>query len=281
MVSYNPHHRYAKTHHHLLRNKHTTVPHLPLLQLRHTLLNTLDRHGELLNNRLDVVMRRKLKHLHVNRPRRNQATLDAQLLLQNRHVGDSEVVRANGQWVQSSAWRHDGQEEFPVWLEGGTDEEVVDLAGDLELGDALGGNELGGAKSHGLFLFAVGTGEHRNLASHLGCELDGEMAEATDADDAYTVRGLSAKRTKSVVHGRAATIEWCSVFSGNGVWDSEDVVGLPYCVRSERSLVVIVVAVHVTIWAERLVSGKALFAVVTRVVLVTPSDGVAFLVGCY
>jgi len=48
-------------------------------------------------------------------------------------------------------------------------------------------------------------------------------------------------------------------------------------VGSEGSLVQVTTTVHDTVWAKSLVASKTLLAVLARVVLVSPSDGIALL----
>lgn len=73
-------------------------------------------------------------------------------------------------------------------------------------------------------------------------------------------------------HGRSSTLEWCSEFSWDGIGNLEDVIRLPYSVVRERTLVEVMVSIHCSFWAQSLVASKTVFAVVARVVLVSPPD---------
>ena len=167
-----------------MRDKHTSIPHLALLQRLEALRNALLRHRELLNNGPDLMLCRKRQHLLVNLPRRNQASLDLESGEQNGHVWDFHVVlQVHAEGVHCAACRHDGEVQAPVGLARAADEEMVDLGvGVVEVhhfGERLhfaDGVELVGAELHGFVLLGVGAGEDDNVTTHLRGELDGEMA---------------------------------------------------------------------------------------------------------
>lgn len=223
------------------------------------------------------MQRGECQHIILHISSRNKGALDTQLSDQDAHVWDLEITSGDGERVDGSSRCHNGQKLLPVWLEGGGNQQVVNETSSLELSDVLGSDELSGAESERLFLLGVGGGEDGDGASLLGCELDGQVAETTDTDDADAVRGGTAELCQGVPDGGTTAHEGCGVLALDGVWDLEDIVGLPDTVGGEGSLVEVAVTVHDTLRAKSLVTGQALLAVTTSRVLVSPSDGVALL----
>ena len=133
------------------------------------------------------MMRSKSQHIPVNLSRRHQTALDPQLPSNDRHVGDLEIVGGNSERVDGSSRSHDGKELRPVGLEGCGDEEMIDWAGDGKFFGALCGDKFGGAKGEGFSFLGVGGGEDSDDAAFLGSELDGQVTEASDADDTDTL----------------------------------------------------------------------------------------------
>merc|ERR1712137_603552 len=131
----------------------------------------------------------------------NDGALDGETAGNKAHLGDLEVAIVDGEREDGGGRSQDGEEEVPVGVGGGGDDELVDLAADLDLILALHGNELLGSELHGLVLLALGTGEDDDVAAHLGGELDGKVAETTDTDDTDTVGRLDVVCVEGVEDG--------------------------------------------------------------------------------
>ena len=218
------------------------------------------------------------QHAVLDVSRGNKRALDGETSEEDGHVGDGEVTAGDGERVDGGARGHDREVEVPVWLGRGGDEEAVDRGGGLrEVLGVLDGMELFGAQLHGLVLLAIGAGEDDDFATHLGGELDGQVAETANADDTDALVWLGAVHVKGVEDGGTTAHEWSSGLVWDGVWDLEQEGLLPDGAVCERSLVEVGVAVHGALWAESLVTGQALLAVAAGVVLVAPTDAVALL----
>ena len=162
------------------------------------------------------MMRRKVQHIPMHLSRRHKTTLYLQLACQDRHIRHVQVVARDAERVDGASGRHDGQKLLPVWLLGCRDEEVVDGAGYLELFYAFCGDEFRGAEFGGFFLFAVGCREHDDLAAHLSSELNSQMTQSSDTDNADAVGWLGAEAVQGVEDGSAAAHERCCEFAGDG-----------------------------------------------------------------
>lgn len=60
----------------LSNDKHTSIPHLSGIQLRHRLGDSVNTHREFLNNRSDAMQISETKHLQINPSRRHQTPLN-------------------------------------------------------------------------------------------------------------------------------------------------------------------------------------------------------------
>jgi hypothetical protein len=185
---------------HLLTEEDTAVAHVTGVELLDGLVAALLGEGELLNDRLDLVLGGELEHAVLDVPGGDERSLDGETVDEEVHVGDGEVATGNGEGEDGRARGEGGDEELPVGLGGGGDEELVDGTLGLELLEALHGDELAGTESHGLILLAVGTGEDNDTATHLGGVLDSEVTKATNAND---TDNISLGCIKSVM------MAWC------------------------------------------------------------------------
>ena len=68
----------------------------------------------------------------------------------------------------------------------------------------------------------------------------------------------------------------CSEFTGDAVWNGEDVICFPDGIMREGALVEIGSSIHGALAAECFVAGQALLAVSTGTVLVAPAHGITF-----
>ena len=99
----------------LLRDQHAAVLHLALPERVHGLGDALLRHGELHNDRLDLVLRRELDHVAVDRARGNGASVDVVSTDDERDLGNGEVACVHGEREDLGLGSKDGDELFPVW----------------------------------------------------------------------------------------------------------------------------------------------------------------------
>lgn len=231
----------------------------------------------MLGDGLDLVVGGELQHSLVDVAGSDDGTLDGETLGEKTHVGDLEVTLVDGEGEDGTARGHDGEVELPGDLSGGGDEQTVDGLDVLELLDALGGVELAGTESQGLLLLGVGTGEDNNVATHLGGEVDSQVAETTNTDNTDAVGRLSVVHVEGVEDGSTTALERGSGLIGKAVGGLEEEGLAPDTVGSERTLIGIGVTVHLPLGAVSLSTLLALLAVRARVVLVTPANAVALL----
>jgi hypothetical protein len=262
---------------HLLTDEDTAVAHLTGSELLDGLVAALLGEGELLNDGLDLVVGGELEHAVLDVPGGDEGSLDGETVDEEVHVRDGEVAASNAEREDGGAGREGGDEELPVGLGGGGDEESVDLALSLELLEALHGDELAGTESHGLVLLAVGTGEDNDAASHLGGVLDGEVTKATNANHAHGLGWLDVVHVEGVEDGGTTTHQRRGDFVTHVIGDLEEESLTPDGALSHAALVEVGHAVHLTLGAEGLVAAEALLAVTARVVLVTPANAVTLL----
>ncbi len=201
-----------------LRDQNTSIPHLPFPQPLKRPLNPPLTHRKRLNDRPDTVQGRKLQHLAMHRSRRHEASLDTHAVQHDGHVGDREIAAGDGEGVDGGAGGEDGLVHGPVGLCGCGDQEAVDGFADTttELFEALRGVEFRSAECHRFLLFVVGAAEDDDLAAHFAGELDGQVAETADADDADSLCGPRVVHLQRVEDGRAAALEGGGVFAGDG-----------------------------------------------------------------
>ena len=233
---------------------------------------------EFLNHRPDIMRRGELHHLVVDRPRRHDGALHTQTGHEEGHVGEFEIALRDRQGEDGGAGGEDGGVEAVVGLRARGDEEVVEVLDGREVlgsADALHGVEFRRAELHRLGLFAVGAAEDDDLAAHLGGELDGEVAEAADADDADAVGGADVVHFQRVEDGGAAAHEGGGEGAGDGVGDPEEVGFAEDGVGGHGADVQVGEAVHDSLGAEGLLARQALLAAAAAVVEVSITGSVA------
>ena len=267
--------------------------HISLSKLVHGFFDTCLRHGELLNNRCDVVSSRELQHLTVETARRYKATLNSDALEYERHVRDLEVVRRDGKRVDDAASSHERQNLLPVGLRRRCHQQAIDGVSDGKSLGALGSDEFVSAELESLGFLCVGAGENDDPAAHSRCELDSQMAQAADAHDADRVTRLhsiessegrgstallylqSAKSTSRA--GEMVTYQWCSSLIADLLRDQMQESLTPDDVGSETTLIRIGAAIQLALIAEGLAALEALKAVSAAVGLVAPAHAVTLL----
>lgn len=259
----------------LLVDQDTTVSYVSFVQCLQTVLNPLHIHREGHIDRLDVVVGSEAEHVAVELPCGHDTTLDAQALRKKAHVRHLQIARIDRQGRDGSSRVENAQVEVPVRLGAGRDDQVVEATADLELLGALDRVELGRTELQRLILLAVCAREHNHLATHLGGELDGQVAEAANADDADTVRGGDIRHVQGIVDGCATTHERRGVLVAQAVWDLEEEGLAPDGVRAKAGLVQVGDAVHLARGTEGLPAREALIAAFTGVVFIAPVDAVA------
>lgn len=220
---------------------------------------------------------RELEHAVLDVPGGDERGLDGETVDEEVHVGDGEVTASDTEGEDGGAGCEGGDNELPVRLGRGCDEELVDGTPGLELLGALHGDELGGTEPHGLLLLAVGTREDNDAAAHLGGVLDGEVTKATNTHNTNNVGGENVVHVKSVEDGGTTAHERSSNLIAHVIGDLEEVVLAPDGTLGHGTLVKVVEAVHGTLGAESLVAAEALLAVLARVVLVSPANAVTLL----
>lgn len=219
----------------------------------------------------------ELEHAVLDVSGGDEGSLDGETVDKEVHVGDGEVTTGDTEREDGGVGAKDRDDELPVGLGGGGDEELVDGTLGLELLGILHGDELAGTESHGLLLLAVGTGEDSDAAAHLGGVLDGEVTKATNTHDTHIVRRQDVVHVKGVEDGGTTAHQRGGDFVTHVVGDFEEERLAPDSALSHAALVEVGHAVHLALGAEGLVALEALLAVSARVVLVTPANAVTLL----
>ena len=177
----------------LVVDKHSAVVDVSGVEFVDGLLETVLGHGELLDDRLDVVQGSELEHLVVDGAVSDDGTLDVDTVGEQWHVWHLELVIGDGQGEDGRSHAEHGDDLLPIGLGRGGNQKSVDLVLGLEVLVEVGGsNELAGSELHGLLLLAVGSGDDDDSASELGSELNGEVTQSTYTHDTDDVRRLEA-----------------------------------------------------------------------------------------
>lgn len=155
---------------------------------------------------------------------------------------------------------------------------MVDRANVLRFLKICSSVKLSGTKFESLFLLAGGRGEDHYLTSHLGSELDCQMAQATNTQDTHSVVSLDIVGIEGIEDSSAGTHERGGFLADEVLRDQEEERLEPDCMGGERALVEVVGAVDMTFGAVVLAASKALVAVTTGVMLESPSDTVTTMI---
>lgn len=167
---------------------------------------------------------------------------------------------------------------FPVRQSVGGDEEMVDRANIFRLLQVCHSIKLSSTKLKSLLLFAGGRREDHYLTAHLGRELDGQMTQAANAQDTYSVVSLDVVGVKGIEDSSAGTHERGRFFAGEVLRDQEQERLKPDCMGGERALVEAVGAVDMALGTVVLASSKTLVAVATGIMLKAPSDTITTII---
>ena len=250
---------------------------LSTLQLSNSLGNSLLGHGELFNDRLASVQSGKLQHLPVNRSGSDQRPLDGDSVGEEGHVGDGKVTLGDTERVDARSGLHKGEDEFPIGLSRGGDEQSVELGSVRQVLGllVLHGEEVVSTESGSLVLFGVGSRETDDSTTHLVGELDGQVSQTSHSHDSDHIgRSSTLQRGE---YGSTSTLQRRSILIRQTLGDRVKESFPPNGTLGERSLVGRSVTVHGSLGAKDLFSLETLEAVETSVGLVSPSDSVALL----
>ena len=179
---------------------------------------------------------RKVQHGIMRRSIRHNAALNPMTAQHQRQIRQFQLARRiDAQRENRSLRSQDRQEEVPVRLRGGGDQKNIDRFRDLDLFGPFCGVEFFGAEGECLFFLAVGAGEDDDFAAGFAEELDGEVAEASDAHDADAVGGTDTVFVQWSEDGGSAAHEGGCVCWVDPVRDLEEEGFTPYSMGSERS----------------------------------------------
>lgn len=96
-------------------DKDTTVPHLTLVESLHGILKTLNAHGVLVDEGLDLVAGGELQHAVVGGAVGDDGALNAEPGEEERHVGNDKVAGLDGEREDDGTRSEDGHVKRPVW----------------------------------------------------------------------------------------------------------------------------------------------------------------------
>ena len=142
-------------------------------------------HGEALSDGLDVVAGGDGEHLAEVAGAADAGAGDAELAADERGAGDLERGWAGAEDDERAFGAEGFDEVMEVLVAGDGGEDEVEGAGEFLDGGGLAGVDEGvGAEREGFGFLVLGAGEGDDFGTEGAGELDGEMAEAADADDA-------------------------------------------------------------------------------------------------
>lgn len=258
--------------------QNNSVLYLACLKALKCLVNTIFRHLEPLNNRLNLVQSGKLQHLAVDVARSDKRAVDGNAAHDEGHVRNLQVVGRNRKRIDAGASGEHRQDLVPRRLGGSGHYEARDLPVAKLLinvavvhGDKSVRTELGS-----VVLLAVGTGKDDNAATKLGCELDSNVAKATDAHDTDSVVGVDI--VQSSEDGSTGALKGSGILVGHIIGNGVE-EGLSHeSVRGKAAPVHgVCVTVDNTLFAEDILALKTVETVATVVGLVSPAYSVTFL----
>lgn len=251
--------------------------HLACLKALKCLVNTLFRHLEPLNDRLDLVQGSKLQHLAVDSPRSDKRAVDGDAAHDEGHVRNFQVVGRDRKRIDAGASGEHRQDLVPRRLSGSGHQEARDLpVAELLINVTVHGDESVSAELGSVVLLPIGTGKDDNAATKLGCKLDSNVAKATDAHDTDSVVGVDI--VQSSEDCSTGTLKRSGILVahiiGNGVEE-----GLSHeSVRSKAASVHgVCVTIDNTLFAEDILALKTVETVATVVGLVSPAYSVTLL----
>lgn len=108
---------------------------------------------------------------------------------------------------------------------------------------------LGGTELHGLLALGLGAGQNNNVVAHRGGELDGDVAETTNAHDTNTFRRAHAVFGEDSPDGGTGAHEGSGVDGAQGFGDGVNAVGVPDGAVAEGAVVEVVEAILLDVTA--------------------------------
>ena len=96
-----------------------------------------------------------------------------------------------------------------------------------------------------------------------------------------SISGFDTVELQSIEDSRAPAHQWGCIFGGDFIRDLEEEVLLPNGVRTHRSLIEVRFSVHLALSAKGFRAAKALLAMATCIVKVTPANAVISREQCY
>ena len=184
-------------------------------------------HGEELGGGFDAVAGGYVEHLAEAEGAADGAAADGALAGDEREGVDGDGRRRNAHEPEGSVGAEGLEVSAPVLIgvDGGEDE--VEGAGYFFHGLGFAAiDEVMRAEGAGFLFFGQSCGEGGNLGTEGAGELDGEVAETADADDADAGGRVDAIDAQGVVDGDAAAEQRRGLFAGQGVGDGNDEAGV-------------------------------------------------------
>lgn len=261
--------------------QNNSVLHLACLKALKCLVNTIFRHLEPLNNRLNLVQSSKLQHLAMDMARSDKRAVDGDAAHDEGHVRNFQVVRRDRKRIDAGASGEHRQDLVPRRLGGSGHYEARDLpVAKLLINVAVvHGNKSVRTELGSIVLLAIRTGKDDNAATKLSCKLDGNMAETTNAHNANSVVGVDI--VQSSEDGSTGTLKRSGILIGHIIGNRVE-KGLSHeSVRSKAASVHgVCVTVDNTLFAEDILALKTVETVATIVGLVSPAYSVTLLEVC-
>src|ERR1700760_3899159 len=87
-------------------------------------------------------------------------------------------------------------------------------------------HEVMGAQSAGFLFFAGGSGECSDLCAEDACELNRNVAESADSNDADARRRVDAVVSQRAVDGDSSAEQGSGLFAGQGIGDTHNEAGV-------------------------------------------------------
>lgn len=179
-------------------------------------------HGEALGDGLDVVAGGDFEHLAEVAGAADAGAGDGELVTDERAAGDLERGRAGAEDDERAFGAEGFDEVMEVLVAGDCGEDEVEGARVLFDGRGLAGVDEGvGAEREGFGFLILGGGEGDDFRTEGAGELDGEVSEAADADDADAGGGAGSAVAERGVDGDAGAEERGGVDAVEGIWDGD------------------------------------------------------------
>src|SRR6185437_11578224 len=232
-------------------------------------------HGEAFGDGLDVVAGGDFEHLAEVAGAADVGAGDGELATDERGALNLERGRAGAEDDERALGAEGVDEVVELLVAGDGGEDEVEGAGELFDGGGFAGvDERVCAEREGFGFLVLGGGEGDDLGAEGARELDGEMAEAADADDADARGGAGAVVAERSVDGDAGAEKWGGGDAVESVRDRDDEAAVNADGRGETT--VAADAGGLRLGAEMLLAGAAPFADAAGVCLPADADPLAY-----